>query len=168
MDGLLNALLSLSRLSLKEMQQQSVNLSALTQSITDRLRKEEPGRRVSINIAPGLIVQGDEMLLSIAMGNLLGNAWKFTSRRPDAKIEFGAELRGNRRIYFVSDNGIGFDMAHVDKLFGVFQRLHSDKEIPGTGIGLAIVQRVIERHRGKIWATGQRDAGATFYFILPD
>lgn len=167
LDDLLNDLLGLSRLSLKEMQRQSVNLSASVQTITDGLRKAEPQRKVEIAIMPNLMAEGDQALLSIALENLLNHAWKFTAKRADGRIEFGTELHENQWAYFVRDNGVGFDMTHIDKLFGVFERLHSDGAFPGTGIGLAIVQRVIDRHRGRIWATSQADGGTTLYFTLP-
>jgi len=108
------------------------------------------------------------MLLRVALENLFNNAWKFTAKRPAARIEFGCEARDDQPAYFVRDNGIGFDMAHTKKLFGVFERLHSDAAYPGTGIGLAMVRRIISRHGGKIWAQGVPDQGATFYFTLPD
>ncbi len=122
---------------------------------------------MELAIEPNLRAGGDERLLGIVLDNLLGNAWKFTSHRPDARIEFGFTAQPEP-AFFVRDNGVGFDMAHAGKLFGVFQRLHSTSEFPGTGIGLATVQRIIKRHRGRVWAAGVVNQGATFYFTLPD
>ena len=112
------------------------------------------------------MAEGDRRLLRIVLENLLGNGWKFTSTRPDPRIEFGSVQRDDERIYFVRDNGVGFDMAYTEKLFGAFQRLHSAAEFPGTGVGLATVQRIIHRHGGRIWADGKPDRGATFSFTL--
>jgi signal transduction histidine kinase len=168
MDQLLDDLLRLSRLSRREMQSRAVNLSALARDIAHRLQKNEPQRNVEFVIAPDLMARGDEMLLRVALENLLGNAWKFTAKRPAARVEIGCAEQDDQPAYFVRDNGIGFDMAHTKKLFGVFERLHSDAAYPGTGIGLAMVQRIIHRHGGKIWAQGVPDQGATFYFTLPD
>jgi light-regulated signal transduction histidine kinase (bacteriophytochrome) len=115
-----------------------------------------------------VVVSGDGNLLWIAMENLLGNAWKFTARREEARIEFGVTEQAGEPVYFVRDNGAGFDMEYVNKLFGAFQRLHSTAEFPGTGVGLAIVQRVIQRHGGRVWAEGAVEEGATFFFTLGD
>ena len=119
-------------------------------------------------MAQGMTVAADAGLLRIAMDNLLRNAWKFTGRKSGAVIEVGCLTAADGRTYFVRDNGVGFDMAHAGKLFGAFQRLHSDAEFQGTGIGLALVQRVIRRHGGRIWAEAEPDRGATFFFSLPD
>lgn len=167
MDKLLYDLLELSRLSRKDMQWQTVNLSALVQAFTDYLQKVDPKRKMEIVIAPNLTAQGDEALLRIALENLINNAWKFTGKRAEGHIEFGSELHDGKPVYFVSDNGIGFDMAHAAKLFGVFERLHTEADFPGTGIGLAMVQRVIGRHGGQIWAKAEPNRGATFCFTLP-
>jgi light-regulated signal transduction histidine kinase (bacteriophytochrome) len=117
-------------------------------------------------IAPDLIVEGDRTLLGVVLENLLSNAWKFTSKQPDARVEFGVQDEGGRTVYFVRDNGAGFDMKYAGKLFGAFQRLHDESEFPGSGIGLATVQRIIHRHGGRVWAEGAVGEGATFYFVV--
>ncbi|MGH2524756.1 MAG: sensor histidine kinase, partial [Anaerolineales bacterium] len=114
----------------------------------------------------GAVVTGDARLLRVMLENLLGNAWKFTGKRPQARIEFGVAQRDGARVYFVRDNGAGFDMAYADKLFGAFQRLHGAHEFPGTGIGLATVQRIVQRHGGRLWAEAGVEQGATFNFTL--
>ena len=167
MNRLIDDLLKLSRIGRSELRWQPVNLSALAEAIAADLREAEPGRAVEIVIGPNLRAEGDERLLGIVLENLLANAWKFTGSRPGGLIEFGS-VSQTEPTFFVRDNGVGFDMAHADKLFGVFQRLHSSSEFPGTGIGLAIVQRIIRRHRGRAWATGVVNQGATFYFTLPE
>jgi light-regulated signal transduction histidine kinase (bacteriophytochrome) len=150
------------------MRREPVNLSEMVLGIVEELRGASPGRTVEAAIAPGLRVVADPSLLRAAMVNLLGNAWKFTSKVPAAKIEFGMLTKENRPVYFVRDNGAGFDMHYVQKLFGAFQRLHSGSEFEGTGIGLATVQRIIHRHGGLVWAEGAIDQGATFYFTLEE
>jgi PAS domain S-box-containing protein len=167
MSELIDDLLKLSRVGRSELRWQPVNLSALAESIAAELRRAEPARAVELAIEPNLRAQGDERLLGIVLDNLLGNAWKFTSNRPRARIEFGVTAEPEP-AFFVRDNGVGFDMAHADKLFGALQRLHSTSEFPGTGIGLATVQRIIKRHRGRVWATGVVNRGATLYFTLPE
>jgi PAS domain S-box-containing protein len=167
MGDLIDDLLKLSRVGRKALQWQQVSLTALAQAAAAELRKADPERAVELVVAPNLRAEGDEHLLGVALGNLLANAWKFTSRRPDARIEFGF-MAEPEPAFFVRDNGVGFDMAHADKLFGVFARLHSAEDFPGTGVGLATVQRIIKRHRGRAWATGVVNGGATFYFTLPD
>ncbi len=166
MNGLIDDLLKLSRLGQSDLRWQPVNLSALAESVAAELRKAEPTRAVELAIEPNLRAEGDERLLGVVLDNLLGNAWKFTSHQPHARIEFGFTAKPEA-AFFVRDNGVGFDMAHAGKLFGVFQRLHSMSEFPGTGVGLAIVQRIIQRHRGRAWAAGVLNQGATFYFSLP-
>jgi PAS domain S-box-containing protein len=167
MNELIDDLLKLSRIGRSELRWQPVNLSALAESIAAELRKAEPARAVELVIGPDLQAGGDESLLRIMLDNLLRNAWKFTQCQPRARIELGFTA-APEPAFFVRDNGVGFDMAHANKLFGVFQRLHSIGEFPGTGIGLAIVQRIIQRHRGRVWATGVVNQGATFYFTLPE
>ncbi len=132
------------------------------------MRQDEPERDLQFSIQPGMTAHGDARLLRVVMDNLLGNAWKFTSRRPEAIIEVGCNLDGKVLTYFVRDNGAGFDMVYADKLFGAFQRLHDTGEFPGTGIGLAIVQRVIHKHGGHIWARSAVDQGAILYFTLDE
>ena len=166
MAELIDDLLNLSRVTRCDMGSTNVDLSALAQTIAAEFKQNEPERDVQFTIAPGLVVRGDANLLRIALENLLGNAWKFSSGREHARIEMGYARNNGRSAYFVRDNGAGFNMDYTDKLFGVFQRLHSDKEFEGTGIGLATVQRIISRHGGTIWAEGAVGRGATFYFRL--
>lgn len=125
-----------------------------------------PAGRFSFRIADGLVARCDQHLLKVVLDNLLGNAWKFTGKTEQATIEFGSTLIHGTQTYFVRDNGAGFDMAYYDKLFGTFQRLHLERDFPGSGIGLSLVQRIIHRHGGKVWAEGEVDKGATFYFTL--
>jgi PAS domain S-box-containing protein len=166
MDKIIEDLLKLSRLGRSELRWQLINLTALATGLAEDLRRSDPGRAVEFVIAPHLEAEGDERLLRVALDNLLGNAWKFSAKTPNARIEFGSTTEPEP-AFFVRDNGVGFDPAHAPKLFGVFQRLHSASEFPGTGIGLATVQRIIHRHGGRVWATGAVNAGATFYFTLP-
>jgi PAS domain S-box-containing protein len=166
MGQLIDDILNLSRLTRGAMQYQAVDLSALAHEILEELREQSPERQVKITITPDLTVQGDPTLLRAAMTNLLGNAWKFSSQRSLTRIKFGVDEQQDSRVYYVKDNGAGFDMAFADKLFGAFQRLHKAREFPGTGIGLATVQRIIHRHGGKIWAESTPDQGATFFFTL--
>jgi len=166
MARLIDGLLDLSRVSRLEMRRQQVDISGLAESVANELRKAEPERQVEICIAPGLTVYGDPQLLRLAVENLLANAWKFTSKRAVARIELGVTEQEGNKVYFVRDDGAGFDMEYADKLFGAFQRLHGEKEFAGIGIGLATVQRIIQRHGGRIWAEGEVDKGATFYFTL--
>ncbi len=135
-------------------------------SVAEELQSSEPERKVEFVIAKGITVKGDTQLLRVALQNLLGNAWKFTGRQPQARIEFGVTELDGKPAYFVRDNGAGFDMTYGNKLFTAFQRLHGVEEFPGTGIGLALTQRIILRHGGKIRAEGEVDKGATFCFTL--
>jgi light-regulated signal transduction histidine kinase (bacteriophytochrome) len=166
MGVLIDDLLKLSRLSRSEMHKESVDLSALVEEIAAELQQTQPERHVELVISRGLTASGDRQLLRVALVNLLGNAWKFTGKRQQARIEFGATQNGDKKAYFVRDNGAGFDMTYANKLFGAFQRLHETTEFPGTGIGLATVQRIIHRHGGSVWAEGAMGEGATFYFTL--
>jgi len=138
----------------------------MVEKIANALKAENPERSVVFTIMPDLMVNADPHLLNIALENLLRNAWKFTSKKEQTVIEFGQQSRVKERTFFVRDNGTGFDMAYVNKLFGVFQRLHSISEYPGTGVGLATVQRIIKIHGGKIWAEAEEGKGAAFYFTL--
>ena len=166
MGQLIDALLALSRMTRGEMRRKPVDLSKLARTVCAQLREREPQRQVEVVIADGLAVSGDPGMLRAAVDNLLGNAWKFTSRREQARVEFGSTRAGEQTAYFVRDNGVGFDMAHAGRLFGAFQRLHRAEEFPGTGVGLATVQRIVHRHGGRVWAEGAPDKGATFYFTL--
>ena len=166
MNALIEGLLKLSHFSRGEMDRQSVDLSALVASVATELRKAEHGRHVDVRIALGVEAVADSRLLKAVLENLIGNAWKYTSKKTDARIEFGVEQQQDEAVYFVRDNGAGFDLAYADKLFKPFQRLHKASEFPGTGIGLATVQRIIHRHGGKIWAHGAVGEGATFFFTL--
>jgi light-regulated signal transduction histidine kinase (bacteriophytochrome) len=166
MGHLIDDMLKLARIAQSEIVCDHVHISHLAQEIVAQLRSLEPGRQVAIDIAPNLKVIGDRYLLRAMLENLLGNAWKFTSKQCDARIEVGVKDCGSELVYFVRDNGAGFDVQFVDKLFGVFQRLHSDREYPGTGVGLATVQRVVSKHGGRIWAEAAVGRGATFYFVL--
>lgn len=166
MKQLIDDLLSFSRLARMEMYRASIDFSAMGQEIVRVLRDMHPDRQVDVVIEPGMSVEGDPRLLRIVLENLLNNAWKFTRYQAHPRIEFGRLRDGAGQTYFVRDNGVGFDMAYAGKLFGAFQRLHSESEFEGTGIGLATVQRIILRHGGRIWAEGKVNEGATFYFSL--
>ncbi len=167
MSDLIDALLQLSRVTRSQMKLVNVNLSAIALEIIEELRAENPERQVESVIAPDVEVKGDPQLLRIVLNNLLHNAWKYTSNRENTQIEFGVITENvSQSTFFVKDNGAGFDAEYADKLFTAFQRLHSQAEFPGTGIGLATVQRIIYRHGGKVWAKGECDRGATIYFSL--
>jgi PAS domain S-box-containing protein len=168
MAHLIDDLLSLSRVTRQDLLRARVDLTALAAKVVDRLRQAQPERRTDFAVAQGLTGNGDARLLEIALWNLISNAWKFTAKRETARIEFGQRREGEDTVFFVRDNGAGFDMKYADKLFGVFQRLHAAHEFEGTGVGLAIVQRVINRHGGRVWAEGAVDKGATFYFTVGD
>lgn len=167
MASLIDDMLQLSRVTRTEIQRQGVNLSALAGSVLADLRSGKPDRCVEIAIQPGLEAEGDPKLLRIALVNLLSNAWKFTGSEPGPRIEFAALDNQGGQTFYVRDNGVGFDMTYVDKLFGAFQRLHTENEFPGTGIGLAIVQRIVHRHGGRVWAESVVNQGATIYFTIP-
>ncbi len=168
MGQLIDDLLALSRTSRVAMRKVPVDLSAIAQKVVNSLRDGQPGRRATVEIQPDLHAWGDPGLLTVALENLLGNAWKFTGQTAEARITFRSATAGDLRVFQVRDNGAGFDMAYAGKLFGVFQRLHDSREFPGTGIGLATVHRVITRHGGRVWAEGSVGVGATFCFTLPD
>jgi len=166
MAQLIDDLINLSRVTRAEMSKEPVDLSRIAETVAEALRKTQPDRAVEFVIEKGMMAQGDPRLLRVVLENLLGNGWKYTGKRSPPRIEFGRTEQGGRPAYFVRDNGAGFDMAYVHKLFGAFQRLHAVSEFPGTGIGLATVQRIIHRHGGRVWAEGAVEKGATFYFTL--
>jgi light-regulated signal transduction histidine kinase (bacteriophytochrome) len=167
MGNLIDDLLNLSQVTRSEMHLEPVNLSLLASNICTELQRSHPEQQIEFVVQPGLFAQGDARLLNVLLINLLNNAWKFSSKNPHAQIEFGIlSDPTDNPAYFVRDNGAGFDMAFTNKLFGPFQRLHSAKEFPGNGIGLATVQRITHRHGGKVWAEGALGEGATFYFTL--
>jgi PAS domain S-box-containing protein len=167
MGELIDDLLKLSRVTRSEMHRTRVDLSTVAKEIAAELMQTQPERQVEWAIAPGLVADGDARLLRIVLENLLNNSWKFTSLRIHSRIEFNAILQEDGKLaYFVRDNGAGFDMVYANKLFGAFVRLHSTTQFPGTGIGLATVQRIIHRHGGRVWAQGAVEQGATFYFTL--
>ncbi len=163
---LIDDLLNLSRVTRTPLQPKFINFSRMADEIVQSLRESYPDRQVTFTSMPDLMVEGDPHLLHIVLENLLSNAWKFTSKQENAQIEFGQRSHVKERTFYVRDNGVGFDMAYADKLFGVFQRLHSLSEFPGTGVGLATVQRIIAIHGGRIWAESVEGKGATFYFTL--
>lgn len=173
MAALIDDLLELSRVTRAELRHEPVDLSRIARTTAAELQRADPSRVVELTIADGMQASGDPRLLAIVLDNLLGNAWKFTSKTHSPRIEVGVQpgpspSGESERVYFVRDNGAGFDPAYRDKLFGVFQRLHSVSDYPGTGIGLATVLRIIERHGGRVWAEGEVDKGATFYFTLSE
>ncbi len=164
--NLIDDLLRLSRYALQELVPKNVNLSALAQQFIEQRQAAEGSRQVACNIAPHLHARGDPQLLRVVIHNLLDNAWKFSSAKAAAVIEFGAVAQDGQQVFFVRDNGAGFDMQYATKLFGAFQRLHKQTEFPGSGIGLALVQRILNRHGGDIWAEAATGEGAVFYFTL--
>jgi signal transduction histidine kinase len=166
MGELINDLMELFRVTRAELRRTDVDFSALAQTVVEELRRTSPARLVEFVIPAGLRVQADARLLRVVLENLIGNAWKFTARHARARIEVGREERGEGTVWFVRDDGAGFDMRYAEKLFGAFQRLHAEEEFEGTGIGLATVQRIVHRHGGRIWAEAAVDRGATFYFTL--
>jgi signal transduction histidine kinase len=166
MNNMIDALLALSKLSSQPLARQTVNLSQLASYVADDLRRQWPERVVTIGIEPGVQVQGDATLLRVVVENLLGNAWKYTSKCADARINFERSAQG-ADVFTVRDNGAGFDMRFSDRLFGVFERLHSANDFPGTGVGLASVRRIVRRHGGEIWGEAEVNQGARFHFSLP-
>ncbi len=172
MDLLINEILKLSGLSLAELKKENLDISAIARVVSVELQKKESKRKVEFKITPGLRAVGDSKLLRVVLENLLGNAWKFTAKEKHPVIEFGSkgalDKETGQTVYYVRDNGIGFDITQAEKIFAAFQRLQNEKEFPGTGIGLATVQRIINRHEGCIWAEGKVNEGAVFYFTLED
>ena len=168
MGRLIDAMLQLARVARTPITPRPVDLSALAETIVGRLRAAYPDRLVETVIEPGVIGHGDATLLEVAMSNLLDNAWKFCASRRPAHVAFGATRLDGEQVFFVRDDGVAFDMAYAEKLFGVFQRLHRTSEFPGTGVGLAIVQRIVHRHGGRVWAEAEVDHGATFSFTLEE
>ena len=166
MSQLIDDVLHLSRVTRAEVRQHQVDLSAIVELAIAGLREAEPDRNVTARIRPGVTGTGDGPLLRIAVDNLVANAWKFSSGRDPAEIEFGSAQVGAETAYFVRDNGVGFDMTYVDRLFGPFQRLHLTSEYPGSGIGLATVQRIVHRHGGRVWAESRLGEGTTFWFTI--
>jgi light-regulated signal transduction histidine kinase (bacteriophytochrome) len=166
MGRLIDDMLNLSRVGRHQLELENFDLARLAREIFDEIHAADPSRDVVFATSGDMRVRGDVSLMRIALTNLIGNAWKFTAKRVSPKIEFGIVANGTPPTYFVRDNGAGFDMTYVDKLFGVFQRLHSVSEFEGTGIGLATVQRIVSRHGGRVWAESEVGRGATFYFTL--
>ena len=166
MGSVFDGLQSLFRVTSGDIHRERVDISAIADEVLDELRVSSPDRNVSANVTPGLAVSADARLVRIMVGNLINNAWKFTGKKPDATIEIGREVVDGEARQFVRDNGVGFDMLYSHKLFGAFQRLHSQDEFPGLGIGLATVRRIVNRHGGRCWAEGAVGEGATFYFVL--
>ncbi len=166
MASLIDDLLNLSRVTRSSLQRRETDVTAIAEAAAAELARRHPERQVHYQIEGGLHAFADSHLLTIVLENLLGNAWKFSANVPDARIEIGQQKNGNDSVFYVRDNGAGFDMAYADKLFGAFQRLHTESEFEGTGIGLATVQRIIHRHGGRIWAEAEQGKGATFSFTL--
>ncbi len=168
MHSMIDSLLALSHLSSQQLRHETVDLSLLASQVVDELRRGAPARTVDAQVQPGLRVQGDPTLLRMVLENLLGNAWKYSGKREHAEIRFESEQRQGERVFVVTDNGAGFDMRFADRLFGVFQRLHSASDFQGTGVGLASARRIVRRHGGDIWAESEVGQGARFYFTLPN
>jgi light-regulated signal transduction histidine kinase (bacteriophytochrome) len=166
MSSLIEDLLNLSRIGRSELTARPISLSQVAAEAAAAIRERHPTREVQLEIAPGMEVNADPRLLRIALENLLSNAWKYTSRASQAAVTVGVQAGEQGPVYFVRDNGVGFDMKYADKLFVPFQRLHPEAEFPGSGIGLVTVQRIIARHGGRVWADAKPDAGATFYFTI--
>ena len=166
MGQLIEDLLTLSKVSRGELRKLEIDLSDLARHAVAELAQREPARNVEVTVWDNMQAQADPRLLRAALENLIANAWKFTAKAEQPRIEIGCLRDGERSTYFVRDNGVGFDMAYADKLFGAFQRLHAEQEFPGTGIGLATVQRIVHRHGGRIWANAAQGKGATFFFTL--
>jgi light-regulated signal transduction histidine kinase (bacteriophytochrome) len=167
MGELIDDLLQLSRVTRVELSRRPTNLSSMARMVGTELGRAEAARAVAFEVEDGLVASADPRLMKVLLENLLGNAWKFTARAAHPLVRFGADARGDGLVYFVRDNGAGFDMAHATKLFRPFQRLHGEAEFPGTGIGLATVRRIVNRHGGDVWAEGAVGRGATVYFTIP-
>ena len=168
MSRLIDDLLNLSRISRQEMRRKSIDLSEMASSVVTELREADPGRNVRVYIEEALTADADPGLIEIVLSNLLGNAWKFTAKKEQARIEFGTVEQNGKVVYYVRDNGAGFNQGYAGKMFLPFHRLHSESAFEGTGIGLAIVERIIHRHGGKVWAEGIEGKGATIYFSLTE
>ncbi|WP_052736628.1 sensor histidine kinase [Aquincola tertiaricarbonis] len=166
MNAMIDALLGLAQLSSQPLARQPVNLTQLATYVVDDLRRQQPQRRAEVRIQPGLQAHGDPTLLRLVLENLLGNAWKYSGQREHTVIEFATDVQSGREAFVVRDNGAGFDMRFADRLFSVFQRLHSANDFPGTGVGLASVRRIVRRHGGDVWAESEPGQGACFYFTL--
>jgi len=168
MDRLTEDLLRLSRITRSQLKREAVDLALVAREVVHELRQGEPQRNVVFAISECPEVHADPVLMRVALSNLLGNAWKYTARRPQAVISFGMEEREDQAVFCVRDNGAGFDMAYASKLFAPFQRLHSAREFPGSGVGLACVARVVHKHGGHVWADARTGEGAAFFFTVPD
>lgn len=168
MGELIDDLLQLSRVSRAELRRERVDLSALARLVIADLSRVEPERQIEVSVREPIIAHADARLIRVVLENLIGNSWKFTRKVASPRIEIQTTEEDGKTVYCVRDNGAGFDMAYVDRLFGAFQRLHTERDFPGTGIGLATVQRIVHRHGGRVWAEGVVGQGATFYFTLPD
>jgi signal transduction histidine kinase len=166
MNSMIDALLTLANLSAQPLARQPVNLSQIAGFVIDDLKRAAPERSVEVHIEPGMSVDGDPTLLRLVLDNLLGNAWKYSQRTAQAKVVFDSAVQDGRQVFCIADNGAGFDMRNADRLFGVFQRLHSANDFPGTGVGLASVKRIVRRHGGDVWAESESGRGARFYFTL--
>jgi light-regulated signal transduction histidine kinase (bacteriophytochrome) len=166
MGNLIDDLLELSRISRSKFRPKKINLSKLAESVTEKLRQQDPDRKVDIVVEPGVEVNADLSLLDVVLDNLLGNAWKFSSKKESPKIQFARTLIDGKTVYYVKDNGVGFNPRYKNKLFMPFQRLHHNEEFPGTGIGLATVKRIIEKHGGRVWANSKQNKGTTIYFTI--
>jgi light-regulated signal transduction histidine kinase (bacteriophytochrome) len=164
---LIDDMLVLSRISRTQVNRERVDISSLAQAVAEELGNQNPERSVAVNIQSDLSTYADRGLMRVLLNNLLGNAWKFTARTSNARIELSSQTQGKDTVFFVKDNGAGFDMAHANMLFQPFQRLHDEADFPGTGIGLATVQRVVDRHGGRVWAEGAVGCGATVFFAIP-
>jgi signal transduction histidine kinase len=168
MNAMIESLLKFSRAGRLSLACQELDLSTLVRDMVRSLQSQQPGRMLTLEIDPGIVVHGDRVLLMMALENLVGNAWKYTGKKSQAQIAFRMKNEGGCHIYSISDNGAGFDAAHAENLFRPFTRFHTESEFPGTGIGLATVHRIIERHGGRIWAESTPGQGASFFFTLPD